>query len=307
MQNLFIVFGFLSLGFFISRYLFTVNQLPQRLNKFIINVSFPAVILLTAPAISFQYDALFSATAPWMIILIVAVSTTLITKQLGWSKEIRTVILLLAALGNTGFVGIPLAKAFFSTEQLGHAIMYDQMGSFLAFITYGTFVISKQLSDNSGVRWQNVIKRVITFPPFLSFIIAMLIPQDIYPEILLTSLHYLALTIIPLAMLSIGMTLQFHVDTEYRVPLMIGLSFKLVLAPVLILVSGLVLGKTPDLIEICIFQAALPPSVACSILLLNENILPKFVRSFMAISTLASIISVPIIMYCMSSLLAIWA
>ena len=48
--------------------------------------------------------------------------------------------MLVGVLGNASFVGIPVIQAYFGDSALPYVLMYDQLGSFILRLTYGTFV-----------------------------------------------------------------------------------------------------------------------------------------------------------------------
>jgi malate permease and related proteins len=52
-------------------------------------------------------------------------------------------LLLVVPLGNTSFLGFPAVEALLGTDHLPAAVIYDQLGSFLALATYGGYVASR--------------------------------------------------------------------------------------------------------------------------------------------------------------------
>ncbi len=75
-------------------------------------------------------------------------------------------------LGNTSFLGIPMITAFFGTEMVPYGLLYDQFGSFLALSTYGTIIINIY-SGKDPKKPLVLLKKIVTFPPFIALSIAI--------------------------------------------------------------------------------------------------------------------------------------
>jgi malate permease and related proteins len=81
-----------------------------------------------------------------------------------------------------------------------------------------------------------ILKRIIVFPPLLALIVAfMLMPFDL-PAWLSDILKRLSDTLVPLALVSVGLQLRFEQVTDVRLALTTGVVFKLLIAPAVLTV-----------------------------------------------------------------------
>ena len=156
----------------------TVKAFPgssaQSFNAFVIYLSLPAVIFAQVPALlqsmSFQGLWWIPTSMPWMMILLSFLFFHYLGKKMGWSMPLRGALILTAGLGNTSFVGFPLLEAIIGPSAIPVGILVDQPGSFLALSTVG-IVIAASYSGNK-VTPQLILRRVLTFPPFVSLVLA---------------------------------------------------------------------------------------------------------------------------------------
>src|SRR6478736_7192157 len=142
--------------------------------------------------------------------------------------------MLTGGLANTSFIGLPMIEAFYGPQFLGLGILIDQLGSYFVLSTLGILVASLY-SSGHGINAKAVIRKIALFVPFQAFVLAFLLMPFEYPVWLDDLLKRLGATLVPLALVSVGYQLQLsHVRGKMQ-PLIVGLAFKLVVGPALIL------------------------------------------------------------------------
>lgn len=231
--------------------------------------------------------------SPWLCILIASVTILSLSRVLKWPREIEAALLILAALGNTGFLGVPMIQSLFGLEYVAIGVIYDQLGTFIAVTTYATIVIAIYGGEGDA-RVKTVIRRVLLFPPFITLIVALFLEADTL-EIVTPLLKLMAASVIPLTMFSIGMQFSFKTESTVKAPLIIGLAVKMILLPVLIGLLGYGLSISDSVLQVSIFQSATPPMVTGAVLLTAHNIAPKFVSSVLGFGTLVALIWLPFV------------
>ena len=82
--------------------------------------------------------------------------------------------------------------------------------------------------------WREIAQRIVTFPPLIALVLALALSPVAYPAWLTGMLHRLGDTLAPLALVSVGLQLRLDQLSGNRVPLGLGLGFKLVVGPLLI-------------------------------------------------------------------------
>ena len=140
MENFALIFSAVFIGYIINRLDIFPKDAPIILNQFILYISAPAMILLQIPKLQFSYEVFIPVFIAWVVMGSSAIFIFYFSKLLSFSKEITGSLMLVGVLGNTSYLGIPIMMAYFGEKSLGYVLMYDQLGSFIALATYGTFI-----------------------------------------------------------------------------------------------------------------------------------------------------------------------
>lgn len=292
--NLLLILAFFVVGYITSRLVEVPQVIPQKINKAVIHFIFPAIILLNIPTLQFQTEFLFLITAPWMIVCLSAVVLLLVNRRLQWNKEVLCACLILAAVGNTGNLGYPMLKAFFTDQQAAMGIVFDQLGSFIALCTYVTILVAVY-SGQDKLSASKIVKRIFKFPPFITLLVALMIPQEWINGPVETTLRFLSYLIIPMTMLSTGMQFRFSGGAGIAQPLAWTLAIKMLAAPLLIYFVGVQLNIPDEMLDVAAFQAAMPPMVAGVVLLLSQGLAPRFSVSALGFGTLLALAYLPMV------------
>ena len=175
-------------------------------------------------------DMIIPVIISWLVMSITALLILLLSKFFTFSKEITGSLLLVAILTNSSFLGIPMINAYIGEEALPYVLVYDQLGTFIALATYGTFVAS-YYSSKENLSLKIIVRKVITFPPFLSLVIALFLMGINYHPVIESVLNSFAVTIVPVALVAVGLQLQLKLPKEEIKPFSVALSVKLIIAP----------------------------------------------------------------------------
>ncbi len=295
MENFIVTLTFLIIGIVVKR----LPQFPKEtgivLNVFVIYISLPALVLLNIPTLVFSKQLLAPALIPWIMLVISCGLIFLFSKILKWEKNITGCLLLLIPLGNTSFFGIPMVETFFGESAINYALLYDQLGSFLALAIYGSFIVAIYGTNEKGSSLIIVFKRVITFPPFIALVMAMLLRNIVYPDAIAQLLSVLAATLIPLVMIAVGYQLQFQLDRNLLTPMGFGLSIKLIIAPLVALLFCKLSGFKGEAAQVSIFEAGMPPMVSAGALAILANLSPTLTAALIGIGILLSFATLPIL------------
>lgn len=299
--NLALILIFFIAGYATSRVVTVPPLIPQRINKAVIHFIFPAIILLNIPTLQFQTEFLFLILAPWMIVGLSALILLLVNTRLQWSSEILCACLILAAVGNTGNLGYPMLKAFFSDQQAAMGIVFDQLGSFIALCTYVTIMVAVY-SGRGELSASKIVLRIFRFPPFITLLVALVIPQQWITGPIHTALKLLSYLIIPMTMFSTGMQFRFSGGAGIAQPLAWTLAIKMLAAPILIYAVGSLINIPDEMLDVATFQAAMPPMVAGVVLLLSQGLATKFSVSALGFGTLLALAYLPFVAWILNTL-----
>ena len=265
------------------------------LNLFVIYISLPALVILKIPELTFSRNLLVPALMPWGMLLFSCALILILSRLLKWERATTGCLLLLIPLGNTSFLGIPMVKAFFGDQAIPYALLYDQLGSFLALATYGSLILALYGTGESNPTIESVAKKVISFPPFIALILAFILKAFPYPPIAVSLLKILASTLVPLVMIAVGFQLTLQLDRKIISQLCIGLSIKLVAAPVTALFLCKTVGLEGEAVQVSIFEAGMPPMVSAGVLAILANLSPALTAALVGIGIVLSFATLPML------------
>ncbi|TCD27714.1 AEC family transporter [Pedobacter psychrodurus] len=259
------------------------------INAWIIYIALPAVSFKYLPHITWTKDLLFPALAPICIWLFGWLFITLYSHIRNMSKATSGGLKLTSSLSNTSFVGFPLIVAYFSEKELAIAIICDQV-TFTLLSTIG-IIVAIRSSQNQKLSPKLVLKKVLTFPPLIGCILALTLPRFIDLSLLDPLFEKLAGTVGPLALFSIGLQLKFGGWFSELKHISFALLYKLILAPLVVLVMAIVLGMNGMITKITIFEMAMPTLLTAGVVADQYNLNPKLSNLVVGIGILLSFIT----------------
>lgn len=274
MLNFIFIFIYLIAGYIFSKTKFANPNIPNFLNKFVIYISLPAMILLQIPKLSISMDSMIPVVISWSVMFLSVIIVHIACRAFNFSKEITGALLLVAVFGNTSFLGIPVVSAYYGQEMLPYVIVYDQLGTFLALATYGTFVVS-YYSSEAKLNVQIILKKLFTFPPFVFLIIAFMLQDIKYTPAVEYILGLFGATIVPLAVTAVGMQLQLKLPPEYIKPFSVSLIIKLIIAPILAFVICTLLGWDGEVVKVTIMEAGMGPMITAGAMASMAGLAPR--------------------------------
>jgi predicted permease len=200
--------------------------------------------------------------------------------------------MLVAGLGNTSFVGLPMIEAYYGHDFIAVGLIADQLGSFLVLSTLGILVAT--LASSGAITPRSMARRVFLFPPFQALLLALLLRPFPFPEWLPLVLKKLGDTLTPLALVSVGFQLRFANLRGEMKSLALGLSYKLLLGPALLfLIYVVFLGASGPVIRVTLFEAAMAPMITAGIIAVDHDLNPPLVTLLLGIGIPLSFLTLP--------------
>ena len=262
------------------------------LNRIVLYLCLPALILIHLPTLEPSLALLPLVIIPWALLAATLALVLVLGRLLGFSREVTAVLLVLIPLGNTSFLGFPLVEALMGEDSIRLAVVYDQFGSFLIVCTHVLFVIGWYGSgDNPTLK--SMGRRIVTFPPFLALVFALVFGNAWMPDWLMTLTERFADMLLPLVTLAIGMSLELRLLPAYRLPLAFGLIAKLVVLPALAVGLVVALRAEPEVGQVAILESAMPPMITAAALLSGARLAPALASALVAWGVLFSAATVP--------------
>ena len=255
---------------------------PAALNGFIIHISLPALAILHIHGMKIDMSLLLTALMAWLVFGVAWVIFGAAGRLLDMDRKRVGALIMVAGLGNTSFVGLPMIEAYFGKQHLGVGIIADQLGSFMVLSTLGILVAT--LYSAGDVSPRQMARKVFMFPPFQALLLAFLLRPFPFPAWTVTILEKLGATLTPLALVSVGFQLHLGGIRALLKPLAAGLGYKLLLAPALIwLLYSALLGATGTVTQVTIFEAAMAPMITAGIIAIDHDLEPRLVTLMLGI------------------------
>jgi len=287
MENFILIVLAISIGYLFKQLSIFPEEAATILNKFVIFISLPAMILLQIPKLTLSMDIMIPVIIAWTVMALTAILTLFISHKFHFSKEVTGALMLVAVLTNSSFLGIPIISAYFGDKALPFILVYDQIGTFLALATYGIFVVA-YYSNKSELNMQIMVVKILTFPPFVSLIIALFFIGTPFPDTISKVLLTLANTIVPLALVAVGLQLQLKLPGHEIQPFAIALFIKLIIAPLIALVIVAMAGWTNLAASVSVMEAGMAPMVTAGAMASLSGLAPRLSSAIVGYGILIS-------------------
>jgi predicted permease len=281
------------LGIIAQYFSFLPKDGYRSINKFILYVPLPAIVLTKIPFLEITHEVIFPIASAWIIFFASAVFAYIFCRIMKYDKKTMACLILCCGLGNTSFVGYPILKYFYGEQSLQYAIFVDQPGSFLILSTFGILVATYFSASSLDTKQMGL--RLIKFPPFLIFILALFLQKELITGNTFYILDLLGKFMVPLAILSLGLQFKLSLKEIEWKKLSAGLFYKLLLAPFIVYVLfQFVLHKQGELYTVSVLECAMPPMITSSILAIEYNLDEKLAN---ALPTIGILFSIPTLLF----------
>ena len=155
-----------------------MGRLPENtsaaLNAFIINIGLPAVALGYLNKVEIQPALLYAALMPWIMFVVGAAILWPLCRIMKFPRHTTGCVILVGALANTSFIGIPMIEAFYGARWMSVGIVVDQLGSFIVLSILG-ITVARLFADGPRPNLKDIAHRIVAFPPFIATIAALII------------------------------------------------------------------------------------------------------------------------------------
>jgi len=293
MINFILLFFYISIGFVLKNIKLPIVNLHLKINRFIITTALPAMILLEIPKLEFSMDNLIPMYIAWATMGSCAILVYFISKYYAFSKEVTGSLMLVTVLTNSTFVGIPVITAYYGLEALPFIVLYDQLGTSLWLATYGT-IVAAYYGSKGEVSFMMIGKKIMRFPPLIAFIVAIILNSFhyTYPNMIINILEILMLVLVPLALISVGLQLQFKLAAQEIKPFTISLLLKLIISPIIAIVICYIFGWNNLLVgKISIMESGMAAMITAGVLASINGLAPRLSNAIVAYGIALSVIT----------------
>ncbi len=293
-------------GFSLKRLRILPDEAHRGINVWIIYLAVPAMALKYIPTISWSSDLLLPALMPLIVWFGAWLTFKLYSLRWPLDPGTRTALTLTAGLGNTSFLGFPLIQGYYGDHALSIAIICDQ-ASFIIMSTLGAMMAMSAQPHSPATENTKpfspiiVVRNLLLFPPFIAFWAALILPHFVDLSPINPLFDRIAYTLVPLALFSVGMQLNFSGWREVLPDLAVGLSYKLIIAPAMIFAIILVFHLRGLRPQISLFEAAMAPMITAGVIATQYHLNPRIANLMIGIGILISFVTTGIWWFILSS------
>jgi len=261
------------------------------INTILIYFGLPALIFTTVQPAAISADLIGVPVVAWGATAAGAVVAWAVSRLLRLSGPTAGAFILVATFGNTGYIGYPLATELLGDAGLVRAIFYDVFGTVAAVLTIG-IVVAGQMGEHEGR--VNPLKELLTFPPVIALLVALALRSVTVPAVVSDWLDALSKIVVPLIMISVGLSLKPHgIRDRLGVIGLVGV-LKLVIMPVVALGLGMVLAQDADAMRLLVLQAGMPSMMLSLVIGMRFKLDVDFIASAILVTTAACVVTIPL-------------
>ncbi len=283
------VFLFVLIG-----YLFKLlkEDISRELTEFVIYFSLPALALSKIRILEFN-DVIFKVIAVSYIAMFSAFFISLVIgKILKLSRRDLATFMIVSIFGNTSFVGFSYVESLYSMKEIVYALVYDQLGSFVALLTFGIAIISWGGGKKENFK-KDVLKQIFFSPPLIAIVVAVYFHGSHFPPYIEGLLDKLQATLIPLVTIIVGMKLELRALVKQFRENVIALSIKMFLVPLILLgIMHIFFDMSQIWAKVTLLEVAMPPMTMATVYAIKGGLNKTLAINTLALGILVSFLSI---------------
>ena len=199
--------------------------------------------------------------------------------------------MIMATFGNTSFIGFSYIDAFYGQDYIVYGLIYDLFGSFLLLVSLGMFIITWGSGRKNNIF--GIFKSVFLFPPTIMFFITVIAKNFDVPNFILLTTENLGSTLVPIAMIAIGMKLELkHIFQKFHI-VSTAMLIKMIVVPIIVLVGfKLFYGIDETWVKVTIIEVAMPPMTMATVLAIKGGLDEKVAINSLVLGVLLSLLTI---------------
>ena len=274
-------------------YLFKIifQDNSKQLVDFIIYFSLPAIVFSKIYPLSLDTKIL------WLILMFMGIIffnlflSYTIGKMMRLSRVTLATFMIMATFGNTSFIGFSYIDAFYGQDYIVYGLIYDIFGSFLLLISIGMFIITWGNGKKNSLKL--ISKSIFLFPPAIMFFVTLILKNFEIPNFLMLTSKTLGSTLVPLAMIAIGMKLELKNIFARLHIVSVAMILKMIVFPIIILIGfKYFYGIDQTWVKVTIIEVAMPPMTMATVLAIKGGLDEKIAINSLVLGVLLSLITI---------------
>ena len=298
-ETFILIMGLIAIGGVMKRSSIFPDNTGDVLNIFILNISLPAIILVSIPQLKISFELLYPAVAHWILYFIHICLVLMAYKIFKFSRSVLGCLLVVSCLGNTAFLGIPMISGFFGGEAVPYAVLYDQLGSGLAFLFTMSFILPRFTGEDKKSLKQILIS-LLKFPPFIALVSGFILINYSIDSYIFNLIERISQTLIPCSMIAVGFQIKYKLSMQKIKPILVGLGLKLIILPLVSLAIYKFFNVNLLSLKVSVLQSGMPPMVTAGALAMSANLEKEISAALVGYGLLLSFITLPLLKFLIS-------
>ncbi|MFA7090795.1 MAG: AEC family transporter [Arcobacteraceae bacterium] len=280
---LYLTFGYLFKIF--------IKDNSKELVDFVIYFSLPAMVFVKIHPLTLDLKIINLICMFNTIIFANLLLSYAMGKFFKFDKKTLATFMVVATFGNTSFIGFSYIDAFYGQDYVVYALIYDLFGSFLLVVSLGVFVIN--WGNGEVIKMKTIFKSVLFFPPIVMFFITIFAKFLPIPNFMMNTAQTIGATLVPLAMIAIGMKLEIkNIFYKFKVT-SLALFLKMILMPLFVmLLFSLFYTLNDTWSKVTILEVAMPPMTTAVILAIKGGLDERLAINALVIGVISSLATV---------------
>ncbi len=200
-------------------------------------------------------------------------------------------------IGNTSFLGIPIAIALLPTNTINFTIGYD-LGTTLFSWIFGPFLLKESFTKNSSVNFKNLFLSIFSSPASKGIVGVLIVYLFNVEDVLGDLLRIPTKIIISLAIIIVGTRLGIILNNKkflfkFGKEIKLSITLKLVILPLITYFICSLIGFNKNEITALVLQAATPTAISTILMSEAFKINQDTAAKILFTTTIFSIFSIP--------------
>ena len=219
----------------------------------------------------------------------------LIARKLRLDRPTTAGLMIAAAFGNTGYMGLPVVSAVFHGDKaaIQSAVMMDSFAMRILLCTAGVAVATFFAGERFS--WQSALE-FLKSPLSAAVVIALLLRTTHVPGLLMSSITYMGNAIVPLSMISVGLNLSTGSVRRWPLGIAAAVVLKMALLPALVYLCLPLLHIEHAVGRVAVLEMAMPSAIFGGVIAGRYGANKEFVAGAIFASTLASTLVLPAVL-----------
>jgi len=296
-----LILAMLALGMLFARLRLFPDGSANVLNLVVLYVCLPAAVLTFVPRLHMDRSLLGLSVTPWILMAATWGLVTLATRILKLSRGEHAALLVCVGFSNSSFIGYPMVRALLGDHALPYAVVYDQFGTFLMLSTLGIVILARYSGETTPSA-RHVLLRIAKFPPLWALLFALTVMPADPPKWIGGGLQRLSDAMLPLVMLSVGLSIQLRLPRREFKPLAVGVVLRLLVMPLLALPLSYALGMQGEVLQVNVLESGMPTMITAAALAISHDLAPRLCAAIVGYSIVVSLATLPLLAWALHAL-----